>query len=73
MKTEKLQIKAKEMEMAESGEIGAWQSRDTHMEIGEDNRFYMMKNKKLKNSIDRIHLYLLLYGLHKEIQKYLVL
>lgn len=32
-----------------------------------------MKNKKMKNPIDRIHLYLLLYGLHKEIQKYLVL
>ncbi len=32
-----------------------------------------MKNKKIKNPIDRIHLYLLLYGLHEEIQKYLVL
>lgn len=33
----------------------------------------MIKNKKLKNPIDRIHLYLLLYGLQKEIQKYLIL
>ncbi len=32
-----------------------------------------MKNKKMKNSIDRIHLYLLLYGLHGEIQMYLTL
>ncbi len=32
-----------------------------------------MKNKKMKNPIDRIHLYLLLYELHEEIQKYLAL
>lgn len=35
------------------------------METGENNRFYMMKNKKLKNPIDKIHLYLLLYELQK--------
>jgi len=44
-----------------------------HIEIGAVNGFYMMKNRNLKNSIDRIHLYLILYGLHKEIQKYLAL
>lgn len=43
------------------------------METRENNRFYRMKNKKLKNPIDRIHLYLLLYESHKEIQKYLIL
>lgn len=29
-----------------------------------------MKNKKMKISINRIHLYLLLYELHEEIQMY---
>lgn len=53
--------------------IGIRQSRYFHIEIGTGNGFYRMKNKKMKNPIDRIHLYLLLYGLHKEIQKYLVL
>lgn len=43
------------------------------METGEKNRFYIMKNKKLKNPIYRTYLYLLLYELHGEIQKHLTL
>ena len=53
--------------------VGICQSRNFHTEIGTGNRFYGMKNKKMKNPIDRIHLYLLLYELHEEIQKYLAL
>lgn len=53
--------------------IGIRQSRNFHTEIGIGNRFYGMKNKKMKNSIDRILLYLILYGSYKEIQKYLAL
>jgi hypothetical protein len=53
--------------------IGIHQNRDFRAEIRIENGFYMIKNKKLKNSIDGTHLCLLSYGLHKKIQMYLSL
>lgn len=37
------------------------------------DREWILQDKKLKNSICRIHLYLLLCELHEEIQTYLIL